>query len=107
MRISIREQNLINEIFMRQGFPIGTELRLFGSRCHDALKGGDLDLLVLLPICVDLKFHQLKKYNFLVDLKDALGEQKIDLLLEDRNQLTSNSFLMNIYTNSLLLKLFE
>ena len=49
---------------------------LFGSRTDDAKKGGDIDLLVL---------SQKITMRNLVDIKlalyDALGEQKIDIVL--------------------------
>jgi len=55
---------------------------LFGSRTNDSFKGGDIDLLIR-PKTNHLKKSFLQeKIHFLVALKKALGDQKIDVIIE-------------------------
>ncbi len=49
---------------------------LFGSRVHDEKKGGDIDILILSSKITEKNRRALK-----LELYDALGEQKIDLLI--------------------------
>jgi predicted nucleotidyltransferase len=59
-------------------FGQGVEIYLFGSRVSDAKLGGDIDLLI------ETDDNQLttieNKIRFLVKLKMAIGDQKIDLV---------------------------
>lgn len=58
---------------------------LFGSRTDDALKGGDIDLY-LEPLNTNNLYE--KKINFLLQLDNDLGEQKIDVIIsKDKNRL--------------------
>ncbi len=52
------------------------ELRLFGSRVDDNKKGGDIDLLLL----TIEKIESSKKRKILREIKNLIGEQKIDLV---------------------------
>jgi len=51
---------------------------LFGSRVDDTLKGGDIDLYLI----VDKKPYFLDKPRFLAKLKRKIGEQKIDVVID-------------------------
>ncbi len=54
------------------------QVTLFGSRVDDLSKGGDIDLYIQSP----LKNSTIEsKINFLIDLKSAIGDQKIDVIL--------------------------
>jgi len=59
----------------------GGSIYLFGSRVDDNQKGGDIDLYIVpnteLPSSALLE----KKLNFLVQVKNAIGEQKIDVVI--------------------------
>lgn len=76
MRLSKAEQTRIRKII--QSADNKAEIYLFGSRKDDSLKGGDLDLLV-----VSETIEGIQKIDILVDLKEALGDQKIDLILHN------------------------
>lgn len=56
-------------------FP-GALVYLFGSRIHDELKGGDIDLLVL----SDHKIDSRKIRKFKIDFYTRFGWQKIDIV---------------------------
>ncbi len=53
------------------------EIYLFGSRVDDNLKGGDIDLYIVTNDINKVK----KKIDFLVKVKNKIGEQKIDVVL--------------------------
>ena len=59
-------------------FGKGTKVVLFGSRVHDELKGGDIDLYIQ-PAQQDDLIR--KKLDFLVALKAKIGDQRIDVIL--------------------------
>lgn len=58
-----------------------TRIRLFGSRLHDHLRGGDIDLLVECPRPVARPVWLAAQIA--ARLQRALGERKIDVLLID------------------------
>ena len=70
----------------------GAQVTLFGSRVHDQLKGGDIDLLVELdsPVCNKPQaFGQI--YAKLVR---QLGDRKIDILIKDPQSQAADVFRM-------------
>ncbi len=75
MRLSDSEVTAITESF-KEAFDTGT-IYLFGSRIDDAQKGGDIDLYIQTHDTDKVK----RKIDFLVKLKRAIGEQKIDVVL--------------------------
>ena len=80
MRLSEYEQQAIKEAFSAV-FEHGT-LYLFGSRVDDAKKGGDIDLYIEPQ---DTSTLAKKKIAFLVDLKQRMGERKIDVVIDRGN----------------------
>lgn len=56
---------------------------LFGSRCDDSAKGGDIDLFIESP---PLENRYERKLKLKLALEDSLGEQKIDLLIRYQDQ---------------------
>ena len=64
------------------GFDPLAKIYLFGSRTDDRKKGGDIDLLIFSE---KIQLEQLIKLK--LKLYDALGEQKIDIVIpDDSNQ---------------------
>ncbi|NPA41708.1 MAG: nucleotidyltransferase domain-containing protein [Aquificae bacterium] len=64
---------------VREVFGENSSVWLFGSRTDIKLKGGDIDLYV------ETNKSQVslsKKIDFLVKLKDIIGDQKIDVILK-------------------------
>lgn len=80
------------------------ELRLFGSRVQDQLKGGDIDLLILTERQKTASQLLEKKHYILAQIKKNLGDQKIDLTIAAHNDLQSDAFLKMIFPQSVLLK---
>ena len=79
------------------------ELRLFGSRMDDDLKGGDIDLLV---VCADSMLQQhlsLNKAKILARIFMIIEEEKIDLTVTTKEKVQTEPFLMKVYPSSLLL----
>lgn len=76
MRLTEFEQDSIKEAF-RSVFGSGA-IYLFGSRAEDEKKGGDIDLYIESSDDGNLSS---KKIDFLVRLKRAIGEQKIDIII--------------------------
>jgi len=73
---------------------------LFGSRTKDHLRGGDIDLFIRNPHGVPFKIRA--KINFITDLILQIGDQKIDVVLE--NPVTEDSgFMKTIYQTAIQL----
>jgi len=62
-----------------------TEIWLFGSRVNDHNLGGDIDLLIVHPQTEKLTIDN--KIDFLVALKNKIGDQHIDIVY-DKGQKT-------------------
>ncbi|NRQ42217.1 nucleotidyltransferase domain-containing protein [Rheinheimera sp. YQF-2] len=79
MRLTDQQQEIIKQVLLKH-FGKGSELRLFGSRADDNARGGDIDLYIEpeLRAADDIVEARL---NALVELHMALGEQKIDLVI--------------------------
>ena len=66
-------------------FGNGSKVVLFGSRVNDDVKGGDIDLYIQPS---DKNNLWEKKIDFLVQLKSAIGDQKIDVVISrDKSRL--------------------
>lgn len=82
----------------------GWELRLFGSRTKDHLKGGDIDLLLVMQEGDLVEKLLLEKHRILSAIKARIGDQKIDLKISTRKNIDRDPFLTSIFESSLLLK---
>ena len=76
MRLNIYEQKMIKKVFL-ETFKNG-HIYLFGSRVDDSQKGGDIDLYIDSKN-IENPFE--KKIEFLVSLKQKIGDQKIDVII--------------------------
>jgi len=79
------------------------QLRLFGSRVDNQRKGGDIDLLLLTKDHTMKVQLQAKKHHILADMKELIGDQKIDLKIATHNEIKEDSFLQLIYPDSICL----
>jgi uncharacterized protein len=94
MRLSEKEKNTFYSTIKKVD-PLA-QIFLYGSRVSDSLKGGDIDLLVLSE---KLTFQE--KLTILVEIKEAIGEQKIDLLIANRAQSKGDDFILGILKNAI------
>ena len=84
MRLTDFEQKIIIKTFL-ECFKDGS-IYLFGSRVDDKKKGGDIDLYLVPSTKFDDEIE--RKINFLVKVKNHIGEQKIDIVIaKDKNRL--------------------
>ena len=90
MRLKKNELETIKEV-TKEIFGNNATVSLFGSRTNDALKGGDIDLLILCNRSISSSEKYQLKIKFLVQLKKIVGDQKIDILIEGDKQ-QSNFF---------------
>jgi predicted nucleotidyltransferase len=80
MRLREDQRRLVKQL---AGELVGADARvlLFGSRTDDALRGGDIDLLVESPRPLPARFET--EIQLGARIERALGGQRVDLLLVD------------------------
>jgi len=94
MRLTQKQQKAIKDIFL-DTFQKG-EIYLFGSRVDDTKRGGDIDLYIVLEKRPSISIIFNKKIDFLVKLKEKIGEQKIDVVIsKDKNRSIEQEALKN------------
>jgi uncharacterized protein len=81
MRISDKEIENIREL---AGLHFGKDVQvfLFGSRTMEQQRGGDIDLYIRNPMGIKLSIRS--KINFIGDLIIRIGEQRIDVVLDNK-----------------------
>lgn len=79
VRLKDKEIKIITQMFLRY-FGEKDHLWLFGSRTDLNKRGGDIDFFIE-TYCENLSEIADKKINFLVNLKQEIGEQKIDVVI--------------------------
>jgi predicted nucleotidyltransferase len=89
MRLSQENITLIKNS-VKEIFDENSKVFLFGSRTDDQKKGGDIDLYIETQIKNDLLQKKLKLIN---TLHKILGEQKIDIVI---NNFTSNKYIYEV-----------
>jgi uncharacterized protein len=90
MRLSTTEIQEIRDVVRL--YDPDARIRLFGSRVNDQLRGGDIDLLILSG-----KLTYQDKLKIRYQLKDKLGNQKIDLIITPKPK---SAFEQHVYDNS-------
>ena len=94
MRLTPKQQKAIKKTFL-DIFQKG-DIYLFGSRVDDSKRGGDIDLYIVLEEKLPISMIFNKKIDFLVELKNKIGEQKIDVLIsKDKNRSIEQEALKN------------
>ena len=86
MRLTEFEISIIKSL-AENHFGQRAEVFLFGSRTNDNKKGGDIDLFIREEKKSNQSYQN--KIEFLCELKQLIGEQKIDLILD--NSIDHNS----------------
>ncbi|PWU20651.1 MAG: DNA polymerase subunit beta [Bdellovibrio sp.] len=75
----------------KKEFPSG-RLLLYGSRVNDDLKGGDIDLVLILPNTENIVEATKMIPGILAAIKIQIGEQKIDFSIISEQQSLSEPF---------------
>lgn len=100
MRINSNDIKAIKDV-AKAIFGETVTIRLFGSRTDDKKKGGDIDLLIQCNQMISrIEIYQLK-IKFLVQLKKIIGDQKIDVIIDNGQQ--HNSIIHQGYKEGILL----
>lgn len=83
MRITSLEKAIIKSS-VKKHFGGKADVYLFGSRVDDDKKGGDIDLY----ITTDMPTSEIirEKIGLLVDIEKGLGEQKIDVVINNHTK---------------------
>lgn len=76
MRLTPEERQTIRTASLRR---FGVPARLFGSRVDDGKRGGDIDLYIEAALTPQEAFE--REREMAVDLQLALGDQKIDIVV--------------------------
>jgi predicted nucleotidyltransferase len=77
----IQEQIAAICLSVNEGFGLGAQVWLFGSRVDDRRRGGDIDLLVR-PAATHIRPSLASKVRFLNKLEGRIGERKVDVVVE-------------------------
>ena len=78
MRLTPQQIDSIKQVAV-EVFGSVAQMHLFGSRVDDKRRGGDIDLYVT-QIALPLEAQLDAKLKFLVNIKQQLGDQRIDLV---------------------------
>jgi len=80
MRLTTEQIKVIKQT-VAEIFGDDADVRLFGSRLNDQIRGGDIDLLISLPhVCPD---RLVKELRLTARLQLRLGDQPFDILVVD------------------------
>ena len=85
MRLTEKERKAITDYF-KKNFSKEDHLWLFGSRVHDEKKGGDIDLYIETKLTAQEAVRG--ELTFVSDLWRAIGEQRIDIVLNLKHSKT-------------------
>lgn len=80
MRLTSQQRQVLTAA-ARDCFGPKARVRLFGSRADDTRRGGDIDLLIETELCDPAQIARAHT-QFLARVYTALGEQKIDVLID-------------------------
>ncbi len=80
MRLSQQTQQIVRDT-VREVFGLEAKVKLFGSRINDNARGGDIDLLVELPL-IAAEIER-KTLQLTARLQLRIGDQPVDVLVVD------------------------
>jgi predicted nucleotidyltransferase len=78
------------------------EFYLYGSRTRDELKGGDIDLLLLVDPAEADQLNR-ERHVILRKMKDRIGDRKIDLTISFRKEAEQDAFLSEALSSAVSL----
>ena len=101
MRLSEADRNAFSDVLVAL-VPQG-RLYLYGSRTDDSLKGGDIDLLLVVADLDAKRELSGRKSVILVAFKKRVGERKIDFSIATESELLSDPFFASVIGGALIL----
>ncbi len=104
MRLDQKQIQQLHEVLLEYFKDNQYELYLYGSRIHDHLRGGDIDL-VFIADQASVQLFKEKCLEILVKIKSkkSVGQRKIDLKALTPDQLESDPFFKTIQSELKLL----
>lgn len=100
MRISTEDITNINDALKHYLPHNDIQLYLYGSRMDDNLKGGDIDLIWIVPEQFE-KDLNINKYKVLAEIKNNIGDQHIDLAILSKTTLKNDNFYSEVFTSAI------
>ncbi len=100
MRLNSKDIQAIKDV-AKTIFGETATIRLFGSRTDDNKKGGDIDLLIQSNQAFSRMERYQLKIQFLVQLKKIVGDQKIDVIID--NGQASNPIIQQAFKEGIVL----
>lgn len=104
MRITDQEKAAFIDVIAGYLKDTSAELRLHGSRVNDNLKGGDIDLLLITDDASIEANIKTKKPYLLSEIKEKIGDQKIDLAITNYEKIKNDPLLKHMLETSILLQ---
>jgi hypothetical protein len=100
MRLSFKETVAIQNAarFYLKDFVF--RLLLFGSRSDDAKKGGDIDLLFIVPLIKKSEATELKN-KIRMKIFEAIPEQRIDITIATEEEIATDEFLRSVLPSAI------
>ena len=95
MRISEQLRQAFREYFSKRVNGV-FKLYLFGSRAQDHMKGGDIDLLLLVDDSDQVTKLKSKMMPMKEELRELAGDQKVDLLISTNSDVIKDPFLKTL-----------
>ena len=92
MRLSTKEQESIHQVIKTFLQDQPHEIYLYGSRTQDHLKGGDIDLLIVMPENSTVSTLRQQSHKITAALQEKLGEQRIDLSIQNKKSIQEDPF---------------
>lgn len=83
MRITEIEKTIIKSA-VKKHFGRNADVYIFGSRVNDDRKGGDIDLYIATDMPTSAIIRE--KISLLMDIEKSLGEQKIDVVINNHTK---------------------
>ena len=90
MRLQPKEIDAIAQA-AQDAFASGTAVFLFGSRVDDRKRGGDIDLLVEVPVALSPTELVRRRTHFVSRIYRLLNKQRIDVIITAQDQPASQA----------------
>ena len=103
MRLSENEKQAIIKAVSDLIGNTQASLYLYGSRVDDKLKGGDIDLILVMHDDNMAQRFALKNHQFSASIKKLIGNRKIDFSVKSKSAASSDAFWLFVLQNAVLL----